>query len=109
MTQYTEFFFLQQRLVASRTCWPIHTNQEKLFVSPSVALLCPVCGEVWGRRYIEQQRWVASAVPCSRHGGGSFLSDFEVQQLGASVGSSYGANDNYWPTALLTYEILQLK
>lgn len=41
----------------------------------SAAMLCPQCGEVWGRIVRTGGAWHGTHVPCPKHGGGSFLLD----------------------------------
>lgn len=41
----------------------------------SAAMLCPQCGEVWGRVVRANTQWVGRHGLCPKHGGGSFLLD----------------------------------
>lgn len=40
----------------------------------SAAMLCPHCGEIWGR-VVRNGEWHGVHAPCPKHSGGSFLVD----------------------------------
>jgi hypothetical protein len=57
-------------------------------LSHSIAYLCPVCGELWGRVWIEGAEWVPIRSGCPKHPwpsrpGGSFIPpwDFPAESL----------------------------
>lgn len=65
----------------------------------SSALLCPVCGEVWGRIF-RQGEWRADHLPCPKHGdqyrpGGSFATSI---QYGGSVALMPAERDHFTST-----------
>lgn len=71
-------YFLGSRLLgtSSRTPW----WDDVQLATASVALLCPVCGEVWGRVAIEGKEWTCLRRGCAKHpysafehANGSFL------------------------------------
>ncbi len=57
------------------------TNDGRHWLMLSVALVCPVCGELWGRMQCRPPpeynrgivRWRAVEHPCQEHGGGTFI------------------------------------
>lgn len=41
--------------------------------NPSLAYFCKTCGHIWGRVTLGSGGWHAVSIPCSSHGGGSYL------------------------------------
>ncbi len=41
--------------------------------NPSLAYFCRRCGEVWGRVTLGSGGWNSVYIPCSTHGGGSYI------------------------------------
>lgn len=58
---------------------------------PHIALFCPFCGELWGRRVYQynfdyrpygedRQPWVVETEPCVHHGGGQLIPNTLVRE-----------------------------
>lgn len=59
-------FFLRDALIA-------HGGVKTPTYNPSLAYFCKTCGHVWGRVTLGTGGWHAVSIPCSSHGGGSYL------------------------------------
>lgn len=47
----------------------------------SIALICPICGVLWGREELVGRHWMPVSILCEAHGGGHLLTDFTLDCL----------------------------
>lgn len=103
MATYTEHFFVGSDLLFSRECYWVNTNLGRPSYLASAAMFCPMCGEIWARRFCSPspQGWHAEHVLCHKCGGGSLvLNDVE---LGHMLDGYY---DEHFPREWLEWEFL---
>jgi hypothetical protein len=76
-------YFIGKQLLATTSKLPWWGDCGK---PPSLLLVCPECGEVWGRVIVEGQKWLPITRPCGKHPtrgaadkiGGSFIANWKA-------------------------------
>lgn len=58
-------YFLGQRLLATSQQSPAWSDTDP--TSPSLAYICPTCGDLWGRVQVPGQEWLPVKTPCKLH------------------------------------------
>lgn len=72
-------FYLHNRFLGSSRRHYQWTDTPGHYATVSLVLLCPTCGDAWGRILIPNTEWFARQAPCANHPpypefvGGSFI------------------------------------
>ena len=91
----TTTYFLGPRLLGTSPSLPLWDDTT---VSPmSQVVICPVCGEVWGRIAVEGREWLPVRRGCTKH---SWLGD-----VGGSFLPPWRHSFDELPPAVLAYEV----
>ena len=69
-------YFLGQRLLGSTSVLPFW--DDTTLMQSSQVLVCPTCGDAWGRIVVEGREWLPSRSGCPKHPwlediGGTFI------------------------------------